>query len=436
MPVVKISDSWLSAIKSDKRAFYTDKDQSYLNLRISPKKAGYSKKWYFRKMHNRKLISIFLGDYPEIDLNTARSRANAAYDNVLEGRYARPKDNILTKYKGSLATTTKRYSFGDMLEGYVDDLKANQKHSARAVGTHLRTYVEKAKPKIWSKPAKNVDGDDIYAILDNQQIKQSPYSYNLLLGYLKTAFNRAIKAKRNPMIADSLRGFNITVNPTDEFEKIKTTPKDSSRYYFNESKFRRFAQLASNLSDEHLRNIAKLLILLGGQRPTQLLRVQKHDVVLDKDDAWITLKDPKGNRNTKDVPHHLPLTSSCIKIIEELNPFQAGFLIERSMMRKKNNEPIYYEMAPIKEVNDLNKLIFKPIAKIMIEEGSWTEEPFTINILRKSGESYLAMKQIDREVRNWFLSHQLHGVDYAHYQRYDFKKEKLECMRLFEELFE
>ncbi len=440
MPVTSITQTWIKQIKVKKRTDFTDTNCKYLYLRVNAKNqysGQYPKAWYYRRSYKYKNIVEKLGTYPEMSIEEARQSAIELNLNVVSGEYFAEKNlSLLDEYKGTISKQfASKKTLGALLEAYADDLDHRGKLSGTLVRTSVRTNVKDRFTGLWNKPASDITSDDIFEILSHPTLKKAKSNSNLVRGYLHSAFEKGKKAKYELDGAESLKGFELELNPVSNIPKRETASKIADDYNLDEKQLKHFAELIDTLPDERWQIIAKILLLLGGQRPTHLIRVTKQDTKLDKDDGWLRLVQKKGPNNPSGKPHDIPLTPKLIKLIKSLNPFQSGYLFETMFRRRELGKSETYEMGPILETDTLNENIFVPIAKQMMADSSWTlEKPFTINVLRKSGVSYLTSKGIERRTCNFFHNHNLTGVDYKNYLKYDFKKEKLDCLKLLEKL--
>jgi integrase len=395
------------------------------------------KSFVFRKFTKYQNYVIKIGSYPEMSVDEARQKAQQLNLNVISGLIVKDTSlDELKEFKGSISKQfASRKTLGALLEAYADDLDHRGKLSGTQVRTSVRTNVKDRFPELWNKPASDISSDDIFEILSHPTLKKAKSNSNLVRGYLHSAFEKGKKAKYELDGAESLKGFELELNPVSNIPKRETASKIADDYNLDEKQLKHFAKLIDTLPDKRWQTIAKVILLLGGQRPTHLIRVTKQDTKLDKDDGWLRLVQKKGPNNPSGKPHDIPLTPKLIKLIKSLNPFQSGYLFETMFRRRELGKPETYEMGPILETDTLNENIFVPIAKQMMADGSWTlEKPFTINVLRKSGVSYLTSKGIERRTCNFFHNHNLTGVDYKNYLKYDFKKEKLDCLKLLEKL--
>jgi integrase len=440
--IVSITDSWIRTAKSKSKTWYRDKNTSYLFLRVNKISGGYSKSWNFRKMKDGKRYTSHFGMYPDMSVEEARILADTMHRKLVLGDINNDVTElaIKPKYRNTVKLKNIRIipkSFGAMMDGYISLLESNGRQSAQNVGQTIRKHIMNKHRKVWEKKANRITSEDIKVILNDKELNSTPYVWDKVLTYMRTAFNKTIRAEFSYSPSDVLQGFDIDNNPTAKFQRLPSEHKKplDRKYVLQYDQFIRFGELINKLPDKRWQLYAKLLVLLGGQRPLQLLRVRKEDVSLIAGQASITILDEKGNANSKAKYHVVPLTPKAVSIIQELKPFQTGYLFERiKRYRTADGETTNY--GRIIEADEFSTNIFKPIAKMMVKEGLWEGKLFTTNILRKTGETYLSSKRckVPLETRNHFYSHGVSGLIYDAYNRNEFYEEKLECMKHFEKV--
>src|SRR5690606_32097565 len=153
-------------------------------VRVMPTGA---KTLFFQARFNGEVIRLTLGKYTgqAESVEIARRKAQAAALDIAKGIDPR----AATKREAGAPT------FGDMLTAYVEILEADGKESARAVQNALSLHIEKAFPKLWKKPAAEIDIDDCIAIIGRITDNGSPRQADKLRAYIKAAFTRGINAR-------------------------------------------------------------------------------------------------------------------------------------------------------------------------------------------------------------------------------------------------
>ena len=163
----------------------------------------------------------------------------------------------------------------------------------------------------------------------------------------------------------------------------------------------------------------RLLILLGGQRLKQLLRIRVEQV--DFESETILLLDPKGRR-TVPREHCLPLLSDAAEEVRRLVQHARDVGSQHLFPGRGTNTP----MAP----DAVSKLV-RQIQKEMIVAGTATSH-FQFSDLRRTAETLLASLGVSKDVRAQLQSHGLGGVQTRHYDRYEYMAEKRAALLLWE----
>jgi integrase len=119
-------------------------------------------------------------------------------------------------------------------------------------------------------------------------------------------------------------------------------------------------------------------MFLGGQRPTQVLRLTPKDV--DISGATLTLLDPKGrNRHANPRRHVLP-------IHEDLLPVIRGRLAQTEGVES----PLFSTNGRLRMRKETVALLVVEIEKAMKAAGELERGPFSMRDLRRTAETHMA----------------------------------------------
>lgn len=164
-------------------------------------------------------------------------------------------------------------------------------------------------------------------------------------------------------------------------------------------------------------------MFLGGQRPTQLLRVTPQ--LLDAAGAALTLLDPKGrNRHANPRRHVLP-------IHEDLMP-----VIRRRLAQTENvDAPLFSTNGRVSLRKETVAALVEEIKKAMESAGELERGPFSMRDLRRTAETHMAALGISSDVRAQIQSHGLGGIQVRHYDRHDYMPEKRAALALWVQRF-
>ena len=162
---------------------------------------------------------------------------------------------------------------------------------------------------------------------------------------------------------------------------------------------------------------------LGGQRPTQLLRLTPKQV--DVSGATVTLLDPKGrNRHANPRRHLLPIHGDLMPVIRRRLAETDG--AESPMFSTHGRVPLRKETVA---------LLVTEIAKAMQKAGELERGPFSMRDLRRTAETHMAALAISSDVRAQIQSHGLGGIQARHYDRHDYMPEKRKALELWSRRF-
>jgi integrase len=177
-----------------------------------------------------------------------------------------------------------------------------------------------------------------------------------------------------------------------------------------EEELRAYWRRLDTLKSGPIRAALKLALLLGGQRGTQLLRLQRADVDLQA--GRVRLYDGKGRRKRPRV-HELPLTEEAAAIL-------------RSMVQRAEAfgcNWVFTSNGTVPIVPDTLATTVSKIAEEMLKNHE-TRFSFIPSDIRRTAETLLASKGISRDIRAQIQSHGLSGVQVRHYDRHDYRDEK------------
>lgn len=156
-------------------------------------------------------------------------------------------------------------------------------------------------------------------------------------------------------------------------------------------------------------------MLLGGQRPVQLLRARAIDVDLSA--GHIALCDSKGAR--RQPRHVVPLTR------------EAGRILERRLKAHREGEPLFSSDGRTAMRIETISVLVREIAAEMATANE-IRELFQLRDIRRTCETMLASLGVSSDVRAQLQSHGLGGVQTRHYDRHDYMAEKRQALKTWE----
>lgn len=398
----------------DGQTVYWDTEQPGFGVRVSNgrivdgvREYGYS--FFCQGRLRGKVTKITIGKSPTFSPDSARKKAREYL-----GKMAAGQDPRIAKDAASGSAT-----FGEMMLGYAEWMAQQGKVSAEKVRREIEKDVQEAFPRLWGRPANKITIDDCDRILERLEKVDKPRQADKIRSYMKTAFRKAINARRNRRFPDGLKLADVKVNPCNDIEKVAGSSKARDRA-LTLAEFRAYWSHVKSLPEPR-RSLMMLHILSGGQRLDQLGRATLRDI--DRDAPSITLLDYKGRR-TEPRRHVVPLLPEALACIDRLSGSGEFIFSCDGGKRAVCNTYMRDGVASIRAKMD---------AAGEIENGH-----FTPGSVRATIETRLAAKpyRVGSDVLAQLLSHGLGGVQARHYQHHDFFDEKLEALEMLHRMVE
>jgi integrase len=384
-----------------KQVVWWDSEITGFGVRVNP---GGTKTFFFQERFGHEEFKLTLGTMGKKGY-TAKMARDAAEEKQAMLRLGIDPREVVVNKDDSLP------SFGDLMTAYVELLESQGKVSARNVKNQIAADIEKAHPKLWGKPAAEIDLDDcmhiVGTIKDQGKLRQA----DKIRAYIRTAFSEAINARGDVNMPASMRKLKLTYNPARDMRKVKGSSNAKDRA-LSVSEFRAYWRHVQELPSPK-REIATLHVITGGQRQKQLSRVTWAEV--DRDAPSFTIWDSKGRR-AKPRRHSVPLLPQALEAMEAI----AG-----------SGPYVFSCDGGVKPIND--RYLLETVAGIcnkMQDAGELEGEPFTAGTIRATIETRLMKKpyRVSSDVLGQLLSHGMGGVQQRHYQHDDFEEEKLEAL--------
>ncbi len=376
-------------------------------LRVTP--AG-SKAWilnYYIKGRERRLTLD--KSYPAWGPKKARieaSKIKTAINSGTSDPLAEKAELNLAEIAAKAAKSAKsEHTLGKLLEAYVEQLKRKGKASARAVDNCVKKNVELAFPKLWNKPAEDIDLDDCVDIVAGLADQDKMREAAKLRSYLRAAYTAAISARGDASAGPALRKFKLKSNPAAALATIAGNVQARNRV-LSLPELRLYWQRITALPSPD-GSVLAFHLLTGAQRLEQLFRLTDKD----RDDNTVTLHDPKGRRKIPRV-HVVPLLPEAITALDDIG--DGPFLVSFDGGKTPSTDSQFRSRV-------------KTLSAAMLEAKEITE-PFTPGDLRRTVETRLTAAGVTSDTLKHLLSHGFGGVQDRHYQRYEFQPEKLNAL--------
>jgi len=409
------TDSYIRALRAKeapyKRAEHAPKGEGRLTVRVLP--SG-TREFFYRYRVNGLDRTVALGRYDSLGRNgktLTQIRDELRSKRSLQRKTGDVKEHLRAERRRR-DVEARQGSFKQLLDAYVASLRAAGKPSAKQAEGVFRRYVFDHLPGLATAKASEIEPADIQRVLARMVKAGITRQVNVLRSYLHAAFTFGGKADHDPRtVAHEGVLFALKLNPVAlvpriaEYERVgeRTLTADELREFWN----------ALDKLPRVQRAFLRFNLALGGQRVTQLLRVdwQAFDFAANT----VLLRDTKGRGGARD--HLVPLTAFAL---EQLQP-----------LRELNGKPDDEEKMPPPFAADGKRGMVLETLSIAVREVSDTLKKkdripaFQLRDLRRTCETMLAEIGVSREIRAHLLSHgRSAGVQEKHYDRYSYLPEK------------
>lgn len=306
---------------------------------------------------------------------------------------------------------SKRATLRQLLDAYVAHLERAGKQAAGDARRIFKRHVYDAAPALADLRASQIHVDEFVGLLGKLTEAEKGRTAGKLRSYLRAAFSLALRAKTDPAAPLVLRSFGIEANPIASIGALSQFNRTRDRN-LSADELSAFLKRLEALPEGVKKDALWLSLLLGGQRPTQLLRATPVDADLSA--GTLTLYDTKGSRK-QPRQHVLPLTKKATTIL-------------RRRLQTKGDEE---EAPPFIFTNDGKtgmrpetvSLVVTEIAAAMLKAKE-ARASFELRDLRRTCETMLAALGVSSDVRAQLQSHGLGGVQQRHYDRHSYMLEK------------
>jgi len=279
----------------------------------------------------------------------------------------------------------------------------------------FKLHVFQAEPQLAARKAATIEADAFVALLARLTAAGKGRTAAKLRSYLRAAYSLALKSKTDPDAPLESRSFRITANPIASIATLSRYNRARNRALSAEE-LRSFLERLAEVPVSPKTDAVRLCLLLGGQRPAQLLRARLVD--LDLGAGTLTLQDGKGAR-LQPRQHVLPLTDEAKTILAQCaarslalgsaDGAHAGWLFSTDGKRPLRLETVSYTVTEIVDA---------------MMKARELRERFELRDLRRTCETMLAALGVSSDVRAQLQSHGLGGVQSRHYDRHSYMDEK------------
>ena len=390
--------------------------------------SGTGVSFYFRYTHAGKKKAVALGVFDEdgsngLTLAQARDRAgelSKIYQSGitdLHGELAHKREAAERAQRAADEAARRevedaqRSTLRQLVDAYVGHLERQNKQSTKDVRSILTKHVLEVAPDLALAKAAEVPADEFVRLIGKLVEAGKGRTAGKCRSYLRAAYSLAIRSRTDPDAPLTLRAFGITANPIADIGALSKYNRARDRV-LSAPELAAFMKRIETLPAGAQKDAVRLCVLLGGQRPAQLLRARPADV--DLTGSTLTLHDPKGARQ-QPRRHVVPLTA------------HASEILERRLQGLGTGEPLFStDKRSVMRIETISVLVSE-IAAEMVDRDE-AREAFQLRDVRRTVETMLAGLHVSRDVRAQLQSHGLGGVQQRHYDRHDYMLEKRQAL--------
>jgi integrase len=307
-------------------------------------------------------------------------------------------------------------TFEALFRVYVGTLRGRMSHDdAKSM---FRLHVSVPFPELGAKPAAKVRAEELRDVLARLIDAGKGRTAAKLRAYVKAAFSMAMRASLDPTLPQALTAFDVESNPADRLPSLSQFSKALDRA-LTLPELKSFWTRLLESPECAARDALLTCLLLGGQRPAQLLRTTAKDV--DSSGGTIALLDIKGrNRHANPRRHVLPIHSELAPIIQK-----------RLGLVQDHDSPLFSSTGRIALRKETVSVLVREIGAQMAKSGELEHGPFSLRDLRRTAETHMAALGISKDIRAQIQSHGLGGIQARHYDRHEYMHEKREALELW-----
>jgi integrase len=338
-----------------------------------------------------------------------------------ERRKERIFEGIRQDAESKAAREAQRGTLEVLLNAYIAHLERSGKQAAGDARRMFALHVTDAHPELAARQAATITPADITGIMRVVVDQGKGRTAGKLRSYLRAAYALAQRARYDAAAPAALLALDIEHNPAAATAALPQYNLTRDRV-LTDGELGFYALVLERLAPSPGRDALRLALLLGGQRPTQLLRVAPGDVDLDA--RTLTVRDGKGKRTSPRL-HVLPLSDATSAILS-LRLEAAGELLLFTADGKRQTR--------IETCEELATLAFEVMAKdkSLREKKALGIGVAQLRDVRRTAETTLARLGVSRDVRAQLQSHGLGGVQQRHYDRHDYAAEKRGALEIWE----
>lgn len=302
-----------------------------------------------------------------------------------------------------------RGSLQALMDAYVAALTGRESQAdARGL---FRLHVTSPFPDVARTHAADIPATTLRDVLARLVDAEKGRTAAKLRAYLRAAYSTAMRADLDPTVPAAFGRFGITANPLDRLPSLAQFSRALDRA-LTLPELLAFWRRVVALQESAPRDALVAALLLGGQRPAQLLRVTAADV--DVTAGTIALRDIKGRKRALNPRVHV------LPIVDELVPV----IRRRRSLCDTADAPLFSTSGKVPLRLETVAALVADIVIVMEQHGELERGRFTLRDLRRTAETHMAALGITSDIRAQIQSHGLGGIQQRHYDRHDYMPEK------------
>jgi len=334
---------------------------------------------------------------------------------ILAQEQARKYGDLASDLRGECSVKSKLKQLEVAME-----IKLAEENSVGTVGEliedYCRTYAQVKKQLLLNfdtylgRKANSITSLEISSIIAQMIERNALVQANRIRAYLHAMFAFAIKFDHDPLHVNRCIKYKIANNPVTSVPRQHHAEKCRDRVLTNQELKCLFAGCNGSEFSIKISCLVRLLFLLGGQRPNELLASQWQHF-----DMQTRLWNLPGTLTKNKKAHVVPITSTAQKLLTELRQLTG------------HSEYLFPQVCGQKSMT--TQALSQAIRKFCNEQKLPKFQPrdFRRTVKTKLGE--LGVSKLDRDrIQNHVLS----DISTRHYDRYDYLEEKKLALQSWE----
>ena len=386
----------------------SDGNGLYLRLRPTNTTSKTLREWVFIYTANQgKRRKLTLGGYPDHSLSDAREWARVQRQMIDRG--ADPHDTRRTEQEAANQRSEK--SLDALLSAYLFHLEKQGKLTAEQRSIFKCHIPNELLKRSAASIHKNEIASAVRAVLNKGRKRTA----DKLRVYIGAAYNAALTADIDPRASSELLGFGIESNPATYVKRIPDGGSATHDRTLSQEEISHYLFAIAALPEGDEKDILLMQLLIAGQRLRQLACAT---IQTSNGDPEIVIADKKGRRS-KARMHRVPLTGPAFSLYQ-----CRGRLFE--YMDTVNADGTQ-TIGPLTRLCDKLSRWVTEISDDLIGAGKITK-PFKGGAIRRTAETWFMSQGYSRDLVGQLQSHGIAGIQAKHYDRHDYRKEKIEML--------